>query len=83
MSARQHPAAFPLFLLLPVILCLAGAGGVWWYLSARQDWAIARQFQVRAAQFAHQLDERLMATEHGMRGAAGLLTIHPDLPEPD
>lgn len=82
MSARQHPAAFSAFLfLLPAVLCLLGAGGVWWYMSARQDWAIARQFHVRATQFAHQLDERLMATEQGMRGAAGLLTLQPDLPE--
>ncbi len=82
MSARPQPAAFSAFLfLLPAVLCLLGAGGVWWYMSARQDWAIARQFQVRAARFAHQLDERLMAIEQGMRGAAGLLTLQPDLPE--
>jgi PAS domain S-box-containing protein len=84
MSARQHPAVLSVVvLLLPVVLSLLGAGGAWWYLSARQDWAIARQFQVRATQFAHRLDERLMATEHGMRGAAGLLTVLPDLPEPE
>jgi PAS domain S-box-containing protein len=84
MTARPQPAALSvLVLFLPAVLSLVGAGGVWWYLSARQDWAIARQFQVRATQFAHQLDERLMATEQGMRGAAGLLTLQPDLPEPE
>lgn len=79
---KRTASASALIVLLPLALTLLGAGGVWWYLSARQDWAIARQFQVRASQFAHRFDERLMATEHAMRGAAGVLTIDPDLPEP-
>jgi PAS domain S-box-containing protein len=84
MSARQQPAALSAFVfLLPAVLSLLGAGGVWWSLSTRQDSAIARQFEVRATRFVHQLDERLLETEHAMRGAAGLLTVQPDLPEPE
>ena len=75
MSARQQPAAFSAFLfLLPAVLSLLGAGGVWWYMSARQDWGITRQFHVRATRFAHQLDERC---SHGPWRAAISCSAHP------
>ncbi|MEO8630571.1 MAG: EAL domain-containing protein [Betaproteobacteria bacterium] len=80
---KRFPSPIFLVVLFAFAMCMSATTLAWFYLSEKQNWAMMRQFQSRSEHFVNLLDQRLMAIEHALRAAAGVLSQKPNISAPD